>query len=232
MKNSEIKIKDNREPLVDIKKYCPGIVVRIGKERIKIEKTAYFRKTVAEMLRTAQKSLLKGMNFIINDAWRPQYIQAEIYFNFIKRFQKMHPKWTKERVIKEVEEYVADWKGVASLGHMSGGAVDIRLVDRHKHKIPMKKRGLSYQQNALSDQKLLPTYMRKNRQIMFSALRSAGLSNYPKEYWHWSYGDYQWARRNGKKTALYGAIPDVKGLYSKKMCPCGQTKRFIACHGK
>lgn len=227
-----IKIRDSNEPLVDIKKYCSGVVVRIGKERMKVEKTAYLRKTVAEMLRTAQKDLPKGMNFIINDAWRPQYIQAEIYFNFIKHFQKMHPKWTKERVVKEVEKYVADWKGIASSGHMSGGAVDIRLVDKYGHKIPMKKRGLTYQQNALSDQKLLPAHIRKNREIMFSALSNAGLSNYPKEYWHWSYGDYQWAKRNGKKTALYGTISDVKGLYSKKICPCGRNKKFITCHGK
>jgi len=232
MKNSEIKIKDNHEPLVDIKKYCPGIKINLGRDRMKIEKTAYLRRTVAEMLRIAQKNLPKGMNFIINDAWRPQYIQAEIYFNFIKRFQKMHPKWTRGRIIKEVEEYVADWKGVASSGHMSGGAVDIRVVDRRGHKIPMKKRGLTYQQNALSDQKLLPTYIQKNREIMFSALRGSGLSNYPKEYWHWSYGDYQWAKRNKKKTALYGTISDVMGLYSKKVCPCGQNKKFIMCHGK
>jgi len=227
-----VKIKDNREPLVDIKKYCPGIMVRIGKERMRIEKTAYFRKTVAEMLRKAQKSLPRDWNFVINDAWRPQYIQAEIYFNFIKRFQKMHPKWMRERVIKEVEEYVADWRGIASSGHMSGGAVDIRLVDRYRHKVPMKKKGLSYQENALSNQKLLPAYIRKNREIMFSALRRAGLSNYKKEYWHWSYGDYQWAKRNGKKVALYGVISDVRSLYSKKTCPCGLNKKFTMCHGK
>jgi len=262
-----ITIKENHEPLVDIKKYCPGVVVRIGKERMKVEKTAYLRKKVAEMLQNAQKSLPRGMNFIINDAWRPAYVQAKIYFGFIERFKKMHPKWPEKKIIKEVEKYVANWKGVASSGHMSGGAVDIRLVDKHKHKIPMKKRGLTYQQNALSDQKLLPAYIRKNREIMFSALRGAGLSNYPKEYWHWSYGDYQWARRNGKRTALYGTILDVnpvrssrgtlshvftktkphsfsqqvvgrfasngvKGLYSKKMCPCGQNKKFIVCHGK
>lgn len=232
MKKSEIRIKDNREPLVDIKKYCPGIKINLGKERMRFEKTAYVRKKVAEMLRTAQKNLPNGMNFIINDAWRSAYVQARIYFGFIERFKKMHPKWTERKIIKEVEEYVADWKGIASSGHMSGGAVDIRLVDKYGHKIPMKKRGLTYQQNALSDQKLLPAYIRKNREIMFSALQKGGLSNYPKEYWHWSYGDYQWAKRNGKKTAIYGTISDVKGLYSKKMCPCGSLEKFIMCHGK
>lgn len=41
---------------------------------------------------------------------------------------------------------------------------------------------------------------------MFDALANAGLSNYPKEYWHWSYGDIQWAKRAGEKTAIYGVI--------------------------
>jgi len=55
-----IQIKDNKEPLVDIKKYCPGIIIDIDRTRIKTEKTAYVRKTVARMLHQAQLYLPKG----------------------------------------------------------------------------------------------------------------------------------------------------------------------------
>jgi D-alanyl-D-alanine dipeptidase len=34
----------------------------------------------------------------------------------------------------------------------------------------------------------------------------AGITNYPSEYWHWSYGDQGWAYRGGEPNALYGAI--------------------------
>jgi hypothetical protein len=28
-----ISIKDNQEPLIDLKKTCPGVVIRLGKKR-------------------------------------------------------------------------------------------------------------------------------------------------------------------------------------------------------
>jgi D-alanyl-D-alanine dipeptidase len=65
---------------------------------------------------------------------------------------------------------------------------------------------LTYQENAKSNQTKLPKYIKKNRKIMFDALTKAGMSNYPKEYWHWSYGDLWWAERNQKEYAIYGPI--------------------------
>lgn len=64
-----IKIKDKDEPLVDIRKYCPRVVIAIDPRRMKRERTAYLRLTVAKMFRKAQKALPKGINFIIGDAW-------------------------------------------------------------------------------------------------------------------------------------------------------------------
>ena len=37
-------------------------------------------------------------------------------------------------------------------------------------------------------------------------MSSTGLTNYPSEYWHWSYGDQGWAYRGGHPAALYGMI--------------------------
>ncbi|MFA5967622.1 MAG: M15 family metallopeptidase [Patescibacteria group bacterium] len=204
-----ITIRECGEPLVDLKKTCPGVVIRLGKKRLRREKTAYLRKTVANMLHKAQGYLPQGVNFTIGDAWRPQYIQEEIFDEFIARFSKTHPKWSKQRVLQEVNKYVADSKGKWASGHMTGGAVDLRLI-KNGRKVPMKSSKLNYQENALSHQSKLPAYLRRNRQVMFAALTKAGLSNYPKEYWHWSYGDIQWARRLGKKTAIYGAINNPK----------------------
>ncbi len=200
-----INIKECNEPLVDVKKICPNVKINLGRERMKKEKTAYLRKTIAEMILLAEKELPKGVIFIINDAWRPQYVQEEITRYFIKNFTKKYPNWPREKIIKEVEKYVAPPSGKYASGHMTGGAVDVRLFKNGK-KIPMKSSKLTYQENAKSFQKKLPQYIQKNRSIMFTALKKAGFSNYPKEYWHWSYGDIWWAKRNKKKTAIYGVI--------------------------
>ncbi len=191
----QIKIKDNGEPLVDLKKYCPKAIIAINKKRMAVEKAAYLRKTVAKMLNRAQKYLPNGINFIISDAWRPAYIQCKIYFKFISHFKKTRPKLNEKQIMRRVNEYVAPWKGKGASGDMSGGAIDIRLVDAKGRKIPMKSKKLNYQENSLSNQKKLPPYIQKNRQILFDAMLKAGFSNYYKEFWHWSCGDYYWAKR-------------------------------------
>jgi len=203
-----ILIKECNEQLVDLNKFCPGIVLDIAKWRRKKEKTFYLRKTVATMLNQAKTFLPKGMTFIIGDAWRPQYVQEQIYQDFIITFSKKYPKWSKTKIIREIDKFVAPAKGKFASGHMSGGAIDLRLL-KNNRKVPMKSRKLSYQENAQSIQPKLPAYLQKNRAIMFEALKKAGLSNYPKEYWHWSYGDIQWAKRNKKNIAIYGVIEKI-----------------------
>lgn len=204
-----IEIKESGEPLVDIKKVCPGLVIDLGARRMKKEKTARLRKTVAKMLCKAKSHLPKGYTFVIGDAWRPQYVQKNIYNDFVKKFRKKYPRWSKEKIQGEVQKYVASYRiGKFSSGHMTGGAIDLRLM-KNGRKVPMKSSKLSYQENAKSFQPKLPVHIQKNRQIMFNALTKAGFSNYPKEYWHWSYGDIWWARRNKKEYAIYGAVTEL-----------------------
>lgn len=191
--------------MVDIKKLCPDLIIDLGSSRARKEKKAYLRKTVAEMVCQAKSHLPEGMTFIIGDAWRLQYIQEEIFQWFVKDFIKKYPSWSKSKIIKEAEKYVAPFEGKYASGHMTGGAVDLRLW-KNNRKVPMKSSKLTYQENAKLFQSKLPAYIQKNRQIMFNALQKAGLSNYPKEFWHWSHGDIQWARRNKKKVAIYGVV--------------------------
>ena len=204
-----IKIKECGEPLVDIKKLCPDLVIDIGYRRTKKEKTAYLRKTVAKMVYQAKSHLPKGMTFIIGSAWRPQYIQKRIFQQFVKELIRKYPSWSKSKIIKEAEKYIAPSRGKYASGHMTGGAVDLRLW-KNNRKVPMKSSKLTYQENAKSFQPKLPVYIQKNRKIMFNALRKAGLTNYLKEFWHWSYGDIWWAKRNKKKIVIYGVVKNIQ----------------------
>ncbi|MGC8651074.1 MAG: M15 family metallopeptidase [Minisyncoccia bacterium] len=203
-----IRIKECHEPLVDIKKLCPELVIDIGPRRTKKEQKAYLRKTVALMICRAKKELPKGMTFIIGDAWRPQYIQKEIKQGFIQRFSKKYPHWSKNRVLQEVNKFVAPSNGKYASGHMTGGAVDLRLL-RNGRKVPMKSAKLTYQENAKSFQPKLPKYIQRNRELLFNVLSKVGLSNSLTEYWHWSYGDIWWARRTKKKVAIYGVVKNI-----------------------
>jgi len=203
-----IKIKECYEPLVDIKKLCPDLIIDIGPRKTKKEQKAYFRKTVAKMICRAKKELPKGMTFIIGDAWRSQYVQEEIMEGFIKRFSKKYPNCSKAKVIQEVNKFVAPSNGKYASGHMTGGAVDLRLWNNGR-KVPMKSSKLTYQENAKSFQPKLPNYIQRNRELLFNVLTKAGLSNSSREYWHWCYGDIWWAKRTKKKVAIYGVVKDI-----------------------
>ncbi|MCL6630013.1 MAG: hypothetical protein K6U00_10480, partial [Armatimonadetes bacterium] len=58
--------------------------------------------------------------------------------------------------------------------------------------------------------KLITPHAAKNRQLLLDIMLEAGFSNYPGEWWHYSYGDSAWALRVGAPCALYGAVnPDA-----------------------
>lgn len=193
-------IRECHEPLVELKKVCPSVVVRIdGGHR------AFVRKTVALMLKKALASLPIGMTFVIRDAWRSRETQERIMEEFVVRFMTQNPDWTKARAEKEARKYVADTKGLYSSGHMTGAALDLRLL-KEGRRVSMRSRKLSYAENADPENPKLPKYLLNNRRLMSKALASAGFTQCHNEFWHWSYGDVHWAGRTGRKTAMYGVI--------------------------
>ncbi len=200
-----VKIQECGESLVKIEKFCPGLVVAA---HVKRDNQDFLRKTVVKKLCKAKQYLPKGMTFVIESAWRSPKVQKDIFEKFLKKAKTKYPSLSYQRAVKEVSKYVAPHKGKYVSGHITGGAVDLRLWKNGK-RISMKSSKLSYQENSKSIQPKLPKYLQKNRQIMFNALKKVGLSNHPKEFWHWSYGDSRWARQNKKKTAIYGAVKKV-----------------------
>ena len=199
-KTHEPVIRECGEPLVDLKKACPGLVLRLDGG-----KRAYVRRQVARMLKRALRSLPKGMTFVIRDAWRSPDEQEGIFHGFVRRFGRQHPAWSGARVRNEAKKFVADARGKFASGHMTGGALDLRLI-KHGRRVPMRSRRLSYAENAHPHHKKLPAYLLKNRQIMYQAMSKAGFSQCHNEFWHWSYGDIYWAMRTGRKTAIYGVV--------------------------
>lgn len=202
-----IKIEECGEPLVDLKKICPELIIRLGKKN----EIAYVRQTIALKIKKALSFLPKGTTFIIRSAWRSPKTQEETFKSFVRKAKKNFPKASNKQIIRIAQKYVAPFKGKYTSGHLTGGAIDLRLF-KNGRKVPMNSKKLSYSQNALSNQPKLPWYLRRNREIMFSALNKVGLSNYPKEFWHWSYGDIQWAKRTGQKRAIYGVILKLQSV--------------------
>lgn len=130
-----------------------------------------------------------------------------MYLATWNRFRDLHPEWSDAQVRRVANRYTAPLHSVVPPPHSTGGAVDFALQDQSGEEVnmmlPFGRRdahGFAFDAKGLSDES------RRYRDILGSALSKGGLTNYPSEYWHWTYGDQGWAYRGGHPFALYGAI--------------------------
>jgi D-alanyl-D-alanine dipeptidase len=186
-------------------KVCPNLVIDIEQSRRPTEKTLLLRRSVAQMLCQAQQLLPQGYTFVINDAWRSKLVQQRYFQNFVQRFKHEHPNWSQNRIEKEAGRFAIPPDDEKRAGHLTGAAVDLELWHSGR-RAPQKSLKIPFSEAILATQTDMPEYIIKNRKILSGAMTRAGFTNYPNEYWHWSYGDVMWAELNGKNTAIYGAV--------------------------
>lgn len=202
---SKIKIDDCGEKLVDIRDYCPKILIDEGLKKGKNKPLV--RKTIALMLNKTRKYLPSYMTIIVRDAYRPLSEQRRIYKSYLKRFRRENPKWSWERVKLEVNKYVINPNSNIPSGHATGAAVDVSLAYvKNGRRLKMKTSKLTFKEQVIIQNPKLPKNILKNRMVLYDAMKNAGFVNYPLEWWHYSYGDIFAVAVSGGKTAKYGCI--------------------------
>lgn len=162
------------------------------------------RASVAEMIRIASESLPSGYKLAVIEGWRPPHVQRRMYLSTWNRFKEQHPEWSDAQLRRVANRYTAPLHGAVPPPHSTGGAVDFALVDAAGQECDMMSpftrlhtKAFSFHADGLSNT------ARRHRDILGAALSKSGLTNYPSEYWHWTYGDQGWAYRGGHPFALY-----------------------------
>ena len=192
-----VPIHDNGEPLVDLRAACPGLVVG--------EQPLFARQGVAVRLNVVQDWLdvhHPGCRLRIGDAYRSPAHQARLFGWALRIARLLYPFRSASQVREAANRYVAAPDALAPAPHTTGGAVDVGLVDKEGRRAYM---GPFLPAATRSDYTRLNALATRNRAIMCAAMQQGGFSNYPLEWWHWSYGDSGWAFRIGASAALYGA---------------------------
>lgn len=203
-KHRTIKVKESGEPLVDVRKVCPKVFIALKPER-KSEKTYYTRKAVANKLNQVSKLLPKGYYLKLRDAYRPIKFQKYYYNKTYKKLKKIYKNYSSKNLEKLLNSLVYPL-GVDLPPHSTGGAVDVNLTKSLKtgHIIKLSTKKLpKYEQNGITNKKI-PKEIQKNREILYKAMIKAGFVNNPEEWWHYSYGDKDWAMLKNKNYAIYG----------------------------
>lgn len=206
-----IPIRECGEPLVDYRTACPKLAE--AEPVFAYTRATLVRQTVAEMLNRACNALPRGYRLGIIEGWRPGYIQSRMWLTSWLRFKKLHPEWSEVQLKRTNNRYVAPPDAVVPPPHSTGGAVDVMLVDgegrRIDHHSPYKlfdPRGYAQFAAGLSEA------AERHRKLLRDAMLAGGLTNYPSEWWHWSFGDQGWAYRGGREEpAIYGRIDAPDG---------------------
>jgi D-alanyl-D-alanine dipeptidase len=170
------------------------------------------REGVAAKLIAAQRLLSElshadgqSLHLFVAYAYRHPEIQRRYFADFSQRIALEHPEWS-ELAIKE---YAHHYMAIPEVGgHPAGAAIDLLIVDEKKRAIDM---GSAI--GDLTNLELVPPVsshltheQQQHRLLLRHVMTSVGFAPYDFEWWHFSYGDREWACFYNESEARYGEV--------------------------
>ncbi|SRR5260221_4126742 len=153
--------------------------------------------------------------FLIFGSTRSLQTQQMLYERRLVQLMRAHPDkaddlaWLEAEAVRFVTKPSLNTN--APSPHLTGGAIDLSIV-KDEVDLLMMPPGVSdwsdqahtaYFDSPLDDQE---REIRDNRELLFSCMVLAGFTNYPREYWHYDFGNQFWGALTGNH-AIYGLAP-------------------------
>lgn len=201
----DIPIEENGEPLVDFEK--AGLHFAKQHPVFPFPRVHLLRQSVVERLLEAQKRLPPNWTLVLVEGFRPLEVQRMQHAANRARFEALFPDMSKDQLTALLEDFSAppDVEAVPP-PHSTGGALDLHVLDETGEEIDLISPFTMETTEVAAWDAPVSATARRNRETLKAALESAGITNYPGEFWHWSYGDQGWAHRGGHPHALYGRL--------------------------
>ncbi|MGW5781310.1 M15 family metallopeptidase [Streptomyces sp. NPDC003863] len=197
-----VPVQDCGEPLAEIAS-VPAIALD-SRERDEDGAYGRVRIGVLERLSSASEKLPDGVRFLVIEGHRSSTEQARrfaLYEDRIRRSGITDPADLRRRASAFVSP-------VEVAPHCAGAALDLTLIDADGVELDM---GGAVNGHRTGDEKYCPLNApglsdraRRNRDLLARTMGDAGFTNYPTEWWHWSYGDRYWALITKADSAIYG----------------------------
>lgn len=207
---ASIPVKECGEPLVDLSSFGFVLDPAYYADGLTAEKRIFLRESVARKLAAIQEGL-KIYRFKIWDGFRTRDVQTKLFERFRKELAERHPDWQEDALVDKATRYVNKGSDERIIPpHLSGGTIDLTLVDVSGKELPMGTgfdhfgglaHALYFEENDIDPA------VRKNRRILREAMTNARFYAYPYEWWHFEYGTQAWALHYNRPHALYGAAP-------------------------
>ena len=198
-----VEVKENDKIIIEMMYPKLGMKNAIDK--------CYLRKVVYDKLLEATHYLPKEYSFKILDAYRPFELQKELYTTYYQKIVDefdLHT-YSKEEKDRVINNFVALPNKNEAPAHTTGSAIDLTLV-KDSNDIDM---GCSFDE--FSGRSYTNYYIEKdksihnNRMILYNCMIKAGFTNIETEFWHYDYGNKNWAEKTGNEI-IFNEICDKK----------------------
>lgn len=208
-----IPVTDNGERILSLNDNCSEIICEHQKAEI-IEKYGnrmFLREGVIEKLKAVQKAIDASANFdpgtklLVAYAYRYLSDQKMFFEQAVDRMREAYPNASDEE-LRSLANQEAAAPEVA--GHPTGGAVDVTLRFPDGTLLDTGS-GIS----DFSDPEEYPVLSKKisseqqaNRFLLRELMLEQGFAPFNGEWWHFSYGDKEWAAFYNKPEAIYSQV--------------------------
>lgn len=196
---ARVHVKECYEPLVDLVKHDKIII-----DESTIEHPILLRKNVALKIYRIAKQLPDGVYLKIYNAYRSRITIYNTWKEVVDEISRENPTMGRAEVLKLANFKASNPKSLG--GHETGGAIDVALCNANGIEFDY---GTKYHEKSPANKtksKHLLKQHKENRKILLKVMKSQGFVNYPYEWWHFSYGDTNWAAYKGRR---FGAIYDA-----------------------
>jgi D-alanyl-D-alanine dipeptidase len=159
----------------------------------------YIRKRVLDRLTQAAELLASNRSELqlqVVYGYRALSVQQKL---FQKYKQQLESKYVGDALLEATHRLIA----VPEIaGHPTGGAVDIRII-KTDEPIDMGTNVWEFVKDSFTFSPFISKVAQDNRQLLRKVMLEAGFAPFDGEWWHFSYGDKEWAKYYKKPYALY-----------------------------
>ncbi|NGX27865.1 MAG: D-alanyl-D-alanine dipeptidase [Candidatus Anoxychlamydiales bacterium] len=205
----DILIKDCEEELLDIAQYLPEVLARYQQSDMYAytKKSFFLRKSCIQMLKKTSdflKKVLPNAKLLLVYAYRHPDVQQKYFCEQCDLMKQKYDFLEEEELFEMVHQLIAVPK-VA--GHPTGGAIDLTIqVEGKTLDMGTKIADFSDSEKIKPFSKQITDVQQKNRLLLRSIMVQAGFAPFDGEWWHFSYGDNEWAGYYKKPYAIYEQV--------------------------
>ena len=162
----------------------------------------YVREGVLDRLTQAAELLAKTrpvLQLQVVYGYRALSVQRKL---FQKYKQQLESKYAGDALLEATHRLIA----VPEIaGHPTGGAIDIQIVKANKP-IDMGTTIWEFVKDSFVFSPFITKAAQENRQLLRAVMIDVGFAPFDGEWWHFSYGDREWAKYFHRSAALYEQV--------------------------